>query len=387
MFEPVFLTVIINELFASRNVYYGAYKYASFGYVRFAIGSARVVDIARRVFPWLSVYGLISAHLKEVLAAAAIFFFLRYEAAHVFDYARTFRNRFSSIKPEPCIRTLHRKSFRYGSLTGLFRALWCSRRGHATASIPCAHQKMTVVYSNPMTETTLSPNAGKTLEGSVAGTRYVRLPIKTPLVMPGDDLFALLDEYVKPHLKPGDLLFVSEKIVCICQNRVIRAADVKTSWLARLLSRRVRNHVGTPQFRGYGHGTAPAMQLLIDEAGYPRALFAALAAAVTRPLGVKGAFYYLVGKQAKSIDCPMSFTLEPFKDFAKRAPRDPNGVAQALKARYGVETVIVDANYRGAFFLGRSTRTITDAFIVELLKDNPAGQDSEMTPFLVVRKA
>lgn len=238
-----------------------------------------------------------------------------------------------------------------------------------------------------MSDVAIVPNAGKALERTAAGSRYLRLPIKTRLIMPGDDLYTLLDEYVKPHLEQSDLLFVSEKIVCITQNRIIRAADVTTSWLARFLAKRVRNHVGTPQFRGFGHGTAPAMQLLIDEAGYPRVIFAAVVAALTRSFGIKGVFYYLVGKQAKSIDCPMSFTLEQFKDYAKRAPKDPNNVARALKERYGVETVIVDANYRGAFFLGRSTRAITDAFIIDLLKDNPAGQDSEMTPFLIVRKA
>ncbi|MFZ2500689.1 MAG: coenzyme F420-0:L-glutamate ligase [Minisyncoccia bacterium] len=230
------------------------------------------------------------------------------------------------------------------------------------------------------------PNAGKKIETEVAGVRYARLPLKTRIIKLGDDLTTLLDEYVKPHLVPGDILFVSEKVVCVVQGRIIRSDEVKTSWLARLLSGKVRNHVGTPEFRGLGHGTAPAMQLLIEEAGVPRTLFAAAVAAVTRPLGIKGAFYYLVGKQAKSIDCPMSWTIEEFKDYAKRAPHEPNGVARSLKERYGVEAVIVDANYRGAFSLGKSTSAITEKFIGELLRDNPAGQDSEMTPFFIIRK-
>ncbi len=234
--------------------------------------------------------------------------------------------------------------------------------------------------------TSIAPNPGKSLERAALGAVYERLPVKTRLVHAGDDLYALLDEYVKPLLKDGDLLFVSEKIVCITQNRIIRTEEVPTTWLARLLAKRVRNHVGTPQFRGMGHGTAPAMQLLIDEAGVLRVLFAAAVAAVTRPLGIKGAFYYLVGKQAKSIDCPMSWTIAEFKDYAKRAPKDPNGVARALKARYGAETVIVDANYRGAFSLGKSTGAITERFVREVLADNPAGQDSEMTPFVLIRK-
>ncbi len=233
----------------------------------------------------------------------------------------------------------------------------------------------------------LAPNQGKKLETLVAGIPYLRLPIKTRLITVADNLDALLEEYVRPHLLPGDILFVSEKVVCITQGRIIHRDAVKTSWLARLLSSKVKNYAGTPQFRGLGHGTAPAMQLLIEEAGYPRTVFAAAVSAITRPLGIKGAFYYLVGKQAKSIDCPMSWTIEEFKDYAKRAPHDPHGVARDIKEKFGVEAVIVDANYRGAFSLGKSTSAISEKFIRELLHDNPAGQDSEMTPFFIVRKA
>lgn len=231
------------------------------------------------------------------------------------------------------------------------------------------------------------PNEGKDLEATVGGVRYLRLPIPTRVIKLGDTLIELLQEYVAPHLREGDILFISEKIVCITQGRIIHRDAVKTSWLARLLSSKVRNYHGTPQFRGLGHGTAPAMQLLIEEAGYPRTLFAAAVSALTRPLGIGGAFYYLVGKQAKSIDCPMSWTIPEFKDYAKRAPHHPNGVAKEIKKKFGVETVIVDANYRGAFSLGKSTSTLSEKFIQDLLRDNPAGQDSEMTPFFIIRKA
>lgn len=232
----------------------------------------------------------------------------------------------------------------------------------------------------------LAPNEGKQLTVAVRGTTYQRIPVKTRLITSKDDLSKLLEEYVRSHLLPGDLLFISEKILCITQDRMIPIKDVQSSALARLLSRQVRNHVGTPQFRGLGHGTAPAMQLLIEEAGVPRVLFATAVAAVTRPLGIKGAFYYLCGKQAKSIDCPMSWTIAEYQDYAKRAPVQPNAVARALRDQFGVEVVIVDANYRGAFSLGKSTRRITERFVREVLPDNPAGQDSEMTPFLIIRK-
>lgn len=232
------------------------------------------------------------------------------------------------------------------------------------------------------------PNEGKKLESTVNGVTYLRLPLKTRIIKPGDNLVQLLTEYVKPHLLPDDLLFISEKIVCITQEgRIIRRDEVRTSWLARFLSSKVRNYEGTPQFRGLGHGTAPAMQLLIEEAGYLRVLFAGFVSAITRPFGISGAFYFIIGKLAKSVDCPMSWTIEPYTQYAKRAPLEPNKVARDVKEKFGAEIVIVDANYRGAFSLGKSTNAITEKFIRELLRDNPAGQDSEMTPFFIIRKA
>ena len=232
----------------------------------------------------------------------------------------------------------------------------------------------------------LAPNKGKKLEIKIGDITYLRLPIKTRLINPGDDLMKLLDEYAKPHILPGDLLFVSEKVVCICQNRVLPIKDIKVSPLARFLAKQIDNKRGTPEFRGFGHSTAFAMQLFLEEAGYPRILFAAFISALTRPLGVKGAFYLISGKMAKSVDCPMSFSFMPYLLYAKRAPLKPSSVARNIRDRFDVETVIIDANYRGAFSLGKSTPSISEKFIRAIVRDNPAGQDNEMTPFLLVRK-
>lgn len=235
-------------------------------------------------------------------------------------------------------------------------------------------------------EKEFKPNPGKSLEITAGDTTYLRLPIKTRLITKEDDIFDLLQEYAVPHLRPGDVLCVSEKALTVTQGRIINMNDIKPTPLARFLARKVHNHYGTPQFKGFGHGTPMAMQLFIEEAGYPRVLFAAAVAAVTRPLGIKGAFYYLCGKQAKSIDCPMSFAILEYAHFAKLAPHEPGKVAKEIRKKYGNETVILDANYRGAFSLGKSTGKISEKFIQELFKDNPLGQSDEMTPFCIVRK-
>ncbi len=235
-------------------------------------------------------------------------------------------------------------------------------------------------------KTIFTPNGTRELAAHVDGEAYLRLPVRTRHIAENDNLSDLVKEYIVPHIKKGDVVFISEKIVALTQGRVIRIDEVKTSALARFLSRKVRNHVGTDKFKGFGHGTAPAMQLLIEEAGIARTLFAGFVASVTRPLGIKGAFYFVVGKMAKSVDCPMSFDIEPYTKYAKRPPHNPSGVARKLRDILGTEVAIVDANYIGAFCLGKSSRKIKNAFVRSVLKDNPAGQADEMTPFFIIRK-
>ncbi len=232
----------------------------------------------------------------------------------------------------------------------------------------------------------LKSNPGKNLEINVDGNIYLRLPIKTPLLTEKSDLIEALKKYVEPYLQPNDVIYVSEKALTVTQGRIININDIKPTRLARFLARNVRNYYGTPRFKGFGHGTPMAMQLFIEEAGLPRVFFAAAVSAVTRPLGIKGAFYYLCGKQAKSIDCPMSFAILEYAHFAKLAPHNPNKVAKKIKDTIGCETIILDANYLGAYSLGKTTRKISESFIKKLFKDNPLGQSDEMTPFCIVRK-
>jgi len=231
-------------------------------------------------------------------------------------------------------------------------------------------------------------NPGKQIEIDVDGVVYQRLPVRTRLITLRDtDLLPLLEEYVKPYVQAGDVIYISEKALTITQGRVVDMSTVKPGALARLFARNVSNYYGSDDFRGFGHGTALAMQLFIEEAGYPRALFAAAASAITRPFGLRGAFYYLCGKRAKSIDCPMSFLILEYAHSAKLAPNNPSGEARRFRAALGgCEVVILDANYRGAFSLGKSRGAPGEKFIGKLFADNPLGQSDEMTPFCILRK-
>lgn len=232
-------------------------------------------------------------------------------------------------------------------------------------------------------------NPGKVIEIDVDGTKYQRLPVRTRLIsMKDTDIQPLLDGYVKPYLKDGDVIYISEKALTITQGRVVDMSSIKPTALAHFLAKNVGNNYGSSDFHGFGHGTSIAMQLFIEEAGYVRIIFAAFVSAVTRPFGIRGLFYRICGLRAKSIDCPMSFLILEYAHSAKLAPNDPSGAARKIKEKLGRhEVVILDANYRGAFSLGKSSGAISESFIGKLFRDNPLGQSDEMTPFCIVRKA
>lgn len=230
-------------------------------------------------------------------------------------------------------------------------------------------------------------NPGKNIRIDVDNVSYDRLPVRTRLITLKDkDLLPIIDEYVKPFLKAGDVVYVSEKALTITQGRVVDMSTIRPNALARFFARNVGNNYGSNDFRGFGHGTTLAMQLFLEEAGYVRILFAAAVSAVTRPLGIRGLFYWICGKRAKSIDCPMSFLILEYAHAAKLAPNHPSREAKRFKKSLGCDVVILDANYRGAFSLGKSSRSISEKFIGKLFRDNPLGQSDEMTPFCIVRK-
>jgi hypothetical protein len=80
-------------------------------------------------------------------------------------------------------------------------------------------------------------NAGKALTVQIEGTSFARIPIRTRVVMPGDDLDAFVRQYATDVVKPGDILFVTEKIVAITQGRSYLVEDITPRRLALFLAR------------------------------------------------------------------------------------------------------------------------------------------------------
>ena len=227
----------------------------------------------------------------------------------------------------------------------------------------------------------MEPNPGKELIVEVDGSKYARHPLKTHIVTKDDNIVDVCSQYASPFLKPGDLLFISEKIVAISQGRAFPIKDIKPSPLANILVKFVHK---SPY--GIGLGSPWTMELASREAGPLRIIFASLAALLTKPLGIKGVFYKVVGNNINAIDGPCDYTLPPYNKYAKLGPKEPNKTALEIKNKIGNEVVIIDANDLGVNVLGKSNKNITDDFCQKVFKDNPLGQASEQTPLCIVRK-
>lgn len=228
---------------------------------------------------------------------------------------------------------------------------------------------------------TLYPNKNKSLSIDVDGARYARMPVKTHIISEKDNLKTILSQYLKPHLKEGDTIFISEKIVAITQGRAYPIKNIKPSRLAKFFVRFVHK---TPC--GIGIGSPWTMELAIKEVGAIKIIFAAMLAAITKLLGIKGVFYKIVGKEVAAIDGPCDYTLPPYNKYAKLGPKNPGKAARELKEKIGYGVVIIDANDLGVTVLGKSGKNISDDWARKVFRDNPLGQTNEQTPLCIVRK-
>lgn len=228
----------------------------------------------------------------------------------------------------------------------------------------------------------LQPNEGKKLAIEIDGVSYLRIPVKTHVVMREDDLFEVLDKYTKEIRQPSDIIFVSEKIVAITQGRSFPISEIKPGWFAKFLVKFVYK---SPY--GIGLGSPYTMQLAVEDVGVPRLLLGCAAALVTKPFGVRGAFYKVCGPRAYAIDGPCDYTLPPYNKYAKMAPKNPDKVARKLKEQLGHEVIVLDANDLNVDILGKSSKDLDVKLLKALFKDNPLGQSSQQTPVAIVRKA
>lgn len=211
---------------------------------------------------------------------------------------------------------------------------------------------------------------------------YERFTVKTHFVGVGEDYFKIFSDYVMPHITGEEIVFCSEKVVALCQNRVVRRKDIKISVFAKILSK----FASHPSW-GIGVGEPIKMQFAINQVGIIKVLYASLISAVCKIFGKRGVFYEIVGREVSGLDGFYGNIWEEYADLGILIPENPDGFCDKLYETFGVMCVIVDANDLGQEILGKTyALRKSDKVLLELIHDNPAGQGRDCTPFIIARK-
>ena len=225
-------------------------------------------------------------------------------------------------------------------------------------------------------------NEGKSVTIQAMGKTWARHAIQTHFVQVGESYLDLIEKYVLPVYQPGDILSSSEKVIAMCQKRVVTEDEVKPGFWANFLWRFAGiNHTGVGMHEPY------KLQLVIDMCGLPRVLLAAFLSAVTKPFGVHGVFYKVCGQGVGGIDgFYFRSSFDVYKQMALINPPNPVELCNALEKETGIPVVLMDANDIEQNQLGKCDDfPLTDEEIQDAMRDNPSGQGDELTPLILIR--
>ena len=224
-------------------------------------------------------------------------------------------------------------------------------------------------------------NEGKSVTIEAMGRTWARHAIATHFVQVGESYIDLMERYVKPLYQEGDILSMSEKVIAICQKRVVTEDELKPGFWAKLLSRFVHQTSAGP-----GMGLPIKMQFAINVCGLPKILWAAFRAAIDKLRGVHGTFYRIAGLEVSGLDGFYGEDIPEYEHMGVRIPENPAGVCDEIYEKTGIVSMIVDANDLNVEILGHCSQLKeSDGELLELIRDNPAGQDRQLTPFLLIR--
>lgn len=203
-----------------------------------------------------------------------------------------------------------------------------------------------------------------------------RIPVRTPYINTRRDMVALIEEATREVREPGDVVALAESPAANGQGRVVSLELVEPSPLARRLCR----YVGA-----IGPLHSPeGMEGAIMVAGRPRVIAGAVAGAAGKLLRRRGWFYRVAGPQTAMID-DVAAAVAPYDHHLLPGPADPDGLAERLAAALGCRAAVVDANHlTGAWVIGASAG-VDREWLVAALADNPAGNEDERTPVVIVR--
>jgi hypothetical protein len=214
------------------------------------------------------------------------------------------------------------------------------------------------------------------------GRKYARYAIQTHFVQVGESQKDLVEKYIRPLYKEGDIVSFGAKVMCMCVKSVRSRDQVKPGFWAKILWRFAGiNSTGVGMHEPY------KLQLVIDIVGLPRVLLAAFLSAITRPFGVHGLFYKVCGKGVGGIDgFYFRSSFDVYHELALINPNNSTELCEQLSKDTGIPIVLMDANDIQRDQLGKSSNMpLSDEQLQDAMRDNPSGQGAELTPLILIR--
>ncbi|HVE68445.1 MAG TPA: hypothetical protein VNB64_07685 [Solirubrobacteraceae bacterium] len=217
------------------------------------------------------------------------------------------------------------------------------------------------------------PNVAPVSEARIGAER---IPVRTPMITSRTGLLPVVDEATRELRRPDDTIAIGESPSAAGQSRLVPLELVSPGPLARVLSR----FVGS-----IGPLHSPAgMQGAIMEAGRARVLAGTAAAVAGKLARRRGWFYRVAGPGTAMID-DVAAAMPPHDHHIVFGPRAPRELATELAGALGCGVAIVDANHlTGAWVVGASPG-VDEAWVTAALMDNPAGNEDEQTPVVILR--
>jgi hypothetical protein len=215
----------------------------------------------------------------------------------------------------------------------------------------------------------------------IDGQKYLRIPVKTHILTPNDDMAEVILRYSNNIMKEGDIISISESPMAITQGRAIPIKDINPGILAKILWRFVKK---VPY--GTGLRSPYSMQCAIDEAGALRILFAAVVGGIGKLFGRSGDFYRIAGKQPALIDAAFTSPVPPYDKCVIKGPKEPEKEAWRISKIIGNDVAIMDINDIGGSWVIGHTKGVDKELLQKIMKDNPQGQNDELTPICIIRK-
>lgn len=217
----------------------------------------------------------------------------------------------------------------------------------------------------------------KTIYKIPLNNNYEVLAIKTNLLGAFDEPILTIKNYCKDIIKSGDILVIGETPLAIMQGRYLSPKNLEYNFLTKVLC-----YFFHPTS---SLATACGMQLLINKIGITRVTISLLIGFLFKFIGIKGIFYRLTAPQSSLID-DISGTTIPYDKTIVLGPKHPSKLCNEISSLLNIDTAVVDVNDLGGVKILASSNNSLKRILKDTLKNNPAGNDDQKTPILLIRR-